>query len=326
MAALPLLAVPDGAKSVAVFDTNAYRNLSFGLSLADARARAVRLRELERAAGAAALASPIVIWELLAHLADTADPAYSHCVNALVALGEHTRERGGGGICMALDSEWVVCHTLFDKEPAGASANVSNLAALTNHVRDHAPAITDAAALSNIKVFAVEMAKREASWLSDIQTSLNELDSAASHQPGKTKKDAQRDLRKYLASPTFELLWASVAIGHFAQLVGVSLNPQELASRAEFFKNHFSVPFRLILTLFQSLMGQSGLNLTSAKRKRGNFMWDAGICYLIPTAAAAGVTMEMVTGDQAIAAAATAAQSGKAVVKLEDYLQRIGFP
>jgi hypothetical protein len=325
MGALPLLTIPNGTKSIGVFDTNAYRNLCFGLSLADARARAVRLRELERAAGAAALASPIVIWELLAHLADPADPAYSHCLNALAALGEHTREPSGG-ICMALDSEWVVCHTLFDKEPPGASANASNLAALANHVRDHAPIITDTAALSNIKVFAAEMTRREVSWLSDIQTSLNDLDSAASSQPGKTKKDAQRELRAHLASPAFEEFWALVTVAHFARLVGVSLNEQELASRAAFFKNHFSVPFHLILTLFQSLMGQSALNLTSAKRKRGNFMWDAGICYVIPTAAAAGVTMEMVTGDQAIVAAATAAQSGKAVVKLEDYLQRFGLP
>jgi hypothetical protein len=85
------------------------------------------------------------------------------------------------------------------------------------------------------------------------------------------------------------------------------------------------VPFRLILTLLQSLIGQSRLNLTNAKRKRDNFMWDAGICYLIPTAAAAGVSMELVTGDQAIATAAATAQTGNAVVKLEDYLQRIGL-
>jgi hypothetical protein len=267
-----------------------------------------------------------VIWELLAHLADPADPAYSHCLTALTALGEHTLEPSGGGICMALDSEWVVCHTLFDKEPPGASANVSNLAALANYVRDHAPIITDTSALSNIKVFAAEMARREASWLSDIQTTLNDLDSAASSQPGKTKKDAQRELRAQLASPAFEELWALVTVAHFAQLVGVPLNEQELASRAAFFKDHFSVPFHLILTLLQSLMGQSSVNLTSAKRKRGNFMWDAGICYMMPTAAAAGVTMEMVTGDQAIVAAATAAQTGKAVVRLEDYLQRIGLP
>jgi hypothetical protein len=322
---IPLLSVPAGAKSAVIFDTNAYRELTAKTLLVDTRKRAINLRALERGSGCVALASPIVIWELVAHLADPSDPAYERCQNALVALGEHTRDLSGtGGIMMALDSEWLVCHTLFGKTPPGAETNVKNLAALANHVRDNAPSISDPVVLANMKVFSQEMARREGSWLADLQNALDGLSTATSHLKGQAKKNAEQQLRAYLQSPEFATLWALLGVHHHAQLVSASLTDQEWQSMADFFEKEFSVPFRLTLTLVRNLMGQPGLNLTSAKRKRGNFMWDAGICYMIPAAQQAGVPIEIVSGDHAIVTAA--AQCGNAVIGLDHYLQRIGLP
>ena len=146
--------VPADTKGVVVFDTNAYRVLTYGLTLKNARARAVQLRDLERGAGEMALESPLVVWELLTHLADSSDPAYANCLNALVALGEHTREPQTGGIAMTMDSEWVVCHYLFNKVPPDAEANVTSLAGIACHIRDHAPSIMDPAVVSNIAAFS----------------------------------------------------------------------------------------------------------------------------------------------------------------------------
>lgn len=77
-------------RKVIIFDANAYRNLTFGLSLNESRAKAKRLRAKEKSAGCAVLAHPIVIWELLSHLVDSTDPGYTHCLHAMVALGEHS--------------------------------------------------------------------------------------------------------------------------------------------------------------------------------------------------------------------------------------------
>jgi hypothetical protein len=149
--------VPVDTKGVVVFDTNAYRVLTYGLTLENARARAVQLRDLERPAGETALANPLVVWELLTHLAESSDPAYANCLNALVALGEHTREPQTGKIAMTTDSECVVCHCLFNKIPLDAEANVTSPAGIACHIRDHAPSITDPVVVSNIAASSREM-------------------------------------------------------------------------------------------------------------------------------------------------------------------------
>jgi hypothetical protein len=82
--------------------------------------------------------------------------------------------------------------------------------------------------------------------------------------------------------------------------------------------------FRPILTLLRNLVGQAALNLASARRKRGNFMWDAGICYMIPAAQQSGIPLEISSGDQPIVNAAAQARCGSAVIGLDEYLQRIG--
>src|SRR5260370_37431885 len=80
--------IPAGMKRVIIFDTNAYRVLTAKTSLADCRAKAVRLRQAEQAMGVLVLASPTVIWELIAHLDDPHDLAREHSLNTLVAPGE----------------------------------------------------------------------------------------------------------------------------------------------------------------------------------------------------------------------------------------------
>lgn len=330
MSTLPLIRVPSGTTRLTIFDTNAYRELTFGLSLEDARAEAVAIRQMESRQGVLALASPIVIWELASHLADTTDPAYAHCQNALVALAEHTRssDAHNPGICMALDSEWVVCDALFQKTPQGAEQNSSNLAKLANHVRDRAPNLTDPAVLANLQVFAREMARRESTWLADLQQLLQGLDPAAATTtgtPAHNDKAARKRLHKSLKSAAFGQLWATAAVIHHAGLVGIVLDSSELAGRVKFFREHFSVPFHLMVTLIQNVLGQSHVDLFSPKKKRGNFMWDAGISYVIPSAAATdGTTTQVVTADKAILAAAKSAGCAQAIVSIEDYCTVIG--
>ena len=329
MTTIPLIPdVPVGTRRVAVFDTNAYRNFTWGLSLEEARARSIQLRELEQGIGEMAFASPLVVWELLAHLADPTDPGYTHCLHAVVALGEHTREPHTGGIAMTMDSEWVVCHCLFGKGPDGAEANVSNLAGTACYVRDHAPSIADQTAMANLQVFSREMGTRESSWLADVQDLLNQVNLIGAHLPGQTKNKSAAQLRKLIARPQFEELWSMLGVARYAQLAGVTLDGDELEARAAFFQKEFSVPFRLITGLLSNMLNNTKAKLSNPKRKRGNFMWDAGICYMIPGASSSSVTtpMRIVTADKAIVQAAEAAQCADKVIDLTTYLKELGAP
>src|SRR5213592_4106379 len=113
--------LPDGTRRVIIFDTNAYRILSRGLTLDDAHAKAAQLRQCEQTTGVFVFASPVVVWELITHLADPADPARPDCLNAIVMLGGHALSPGASnvGISLFADSESTVCRELFRRIPPG---------------------------------------------------------------------------------------------------------------------------------------------------------------------------------------------------------------
>src|SRR3954447_13800573 len=85
-----------------VFDTNAYRECAHGLIPAAAEQEIMKLRAHEDKVGAKAIASPYVIGELLAHLADPNDPAYADCLGAICGLQRHCEEDATAGVIRVL--------------------------------------------------------------------------------------------------------------------------------------------------------------------------------------------------------------------------------
>ena len=149
--------------SIAIFDTNAYRVLTHGLTPDQARAKARELRQAEDRVGRAALTHPIVVWELVTHLANPADPAYGDCLAALVALGEHTASRvsNDGGVCMVPDASATVNDALFNRLPPGYERSLENIGTLVTYVAKHAPDLSDPVAVQNIRHLATSMGNRE---------------------------------------------------------------------------------------------------------------------------------------------------------------------
>ena len=156
---------------VVIFDTNGYRNLTFGLTTDQSRKIARELADAELARGTKALVSPFVIWELVAHLADSNDPAYENCMNSLVALVEHTRLPADnlGGVCRAADGETEICRQLFNQIPPIAEQNCANHCKLASYVRKESPTLTSSNSLTNFKEYSAEMDKIEAAWHTRIE-------------------------------------------------------------------------------------------------------------------------------------------------------------
>ena len=172
------------------------------------------------------------------------------------------------------------------------------------------------------------MEKRESSWLGDVQAILNQVNSIAAQLPGQAKDTGAAQLRKLIARPEFEELWSTLGAAHYAQLAGVTQSADEMKARAAFFQKEFSVPFRLITGLLTNMLANRNANLTNPKRSRGNFMWDAGICYIIPGVSSTNMItpMRIVTGDKAIVQAAAASSCADKVVSLPIYLKGVGAP
>jgi hypothetical protein len=330
MPANTLPTLPLDTSKIVIFDTNAYRNLTFGCTLEESREKVLKLRKQEQASGVMALANPFVIWELIGHLADKKDPSYDYCMNALVALAEHTWSPfdPNGGICRIADGETSVCRELFQKLPPNAEENAKNLSLMAAHVKAHAPDITLPAAITNFKAFTKALEKHEAGWLAEMQKVLNGLkpELAKAWVGGTTDTQTRRKLRALFQSQAYMDAWAVSLVAKFAKLVEVKLSAQETAQKADVMKKVFPVPFHLMAHALREWPGNKSFNLTSPKKKRANFVWDTALCFSIGNFTQVGDALVLfVTDDAAIRKAAEDAKCGHRVLTLNAHLNTVGF-
>src|ERR1700680_1969118 len=90
-----------------VFDTNAYRNLVFGLTQDGVDARLQALWDAEVYQGIQSFVNPWVLIELIARVADPKDPAYENVRHAIRAAWRHAAANTLSGPMLA---------TLWDSE------------------------------------------------------------------------------------------------------------------------------------------------------------------------------------------------------------------
>lgn len=319
-------------KRVVIFDTNAYRNLTFSLSLAESKAKAVKLREHEKKAGVAILAHPIAIWELLAHLVDATDPAYTHCLNAITALGEHaaSRSRMDGGVNIIADALSTVCRELFGRLPPGYEQGLQNLGSLVTYITKHAPDISHPIAQQNIQKLGLGMQAKEKAWIIGMQSTLGhfspEVVKEVFEVGSATDNDALRKAREYFGSETFFKGWSAFIVVSNALDVGIAdLTQQQIDSKAEMVRKLFPVPFKLMSALLQKLASPKPANIANARAKRWNFIWDSMISFSVGPGTIEGAPVFLVTGDKEIIAAAQDAGHGDRVLLLDDYLKAVGM-
>jgi hypothetical protein len=324
--------IPNGTKRIIIFDTNAYRVLTAKTSLADCRAKATQLRQREQAAGVFVLASPTVIWELVAHLADPNDPGYEHCLNSLVVLGEHAVDpnKPAGGIKLFPDADSIICRELFHALPPGHEEGIQNLGSFVKHVVKYAPDLSDPRAQQIIKQIASGVDATEKQWVSSMQAVVARCDPNVAKQffGNASTSDVRKNVRGFFSSSAFMNMWAGFMVEIHANKVGYVLaNADELKAKIQVMLEVFSVPFHLMSVLLQKIASDPAFNVANPKRKRWNFVWDSQLAFSIGNDhEIAGVPAFFVTGDGELIEAATTAKCGSRVLSLNDYLASVGFP
>ncbi len=324
--------IPAGTKRVIIFDTNAYRGFSHDLTLGEACVRALQLRRCEQTAGVFVLASPVVVWELITHLADAGDPAYGDCLIAVIMLGEHTLSptASNGGICLFADAESTVCRELFHRLPSGHEVTCQNLGSLVTYIAKNAPNLTDSIAIQNIKVIANAVAAQEQAWLNQMRIVVAHCDPNAARLVfgGRDDGEVLRKLRVFFTSDLFMDAWATwMVVTHAAKVNEQIGSPDELRRKTAALRQEFSVPFHLMSALLQKLATPQPPLLSNPKKKRWNFIWDTMIAFSIGSSHEIDdAPVYVVTGDREISDAAIAANCHDRVLKLEDYLRSVNFP
>lgn len=317
---------PEGTDRIVVLDTNAYRNLTFGLTTEESRRIARRLADAELACGIKALVNPFVIWELVAHMSDPVDPAYENCMNAIVALVEHTRlpHDDLGGVCRVADGETEICRQLFNRIPPNAEQNCANLSKLASYIWREAPSLTNPDAQTNFTVFSAEMEKKEQTWLDHIEallTAFRRLDESLTPE---AKKMEMKKRREHINGPDFLRQTALGKAISCAHLFDLTLSEEELKSAGDRMELIFPTSLKLMQKTIAGWFDAPDMNLRSPKKKRGNFIWDTALCFGIGADHAVGdAKILFVTDDDAICNGATQAGCGDRVMKFNDYRESV---
>lgn len=327
----PILhAAPPGTKNIVIFDTNAYRSFAGRRhDLSASRTRAKALAAHERAAKNLAIANPIVVWELLSHLADKSDKDYDDCLNAVVVLYEHCKPPHNETVNQFADAQLTVCHELFEVVSPAELQRVEQLGQHAAHVGKNAPDLTNAKVLANLKVFANEMKRREDAWTDDMKKIVSELGpELAKAWIGKGDTSAARKLLvDFFGSDSFMGAWANVTVIEHAELVGAQLNTTQISEKAEYIRRVFPVPFKLLSSLMQKFVENPDIDVANPKKKRWNFIWDFAICFSIGSEhGVSAAPIRFVTSDAAIVDAAVAAGCPPGVViSLDSHLSDVGL-
>ena len=327
----PLL--PKGTREIVIFDTNAYRVATWGLDFEGSRAKAIQLRHLETGAGIFALSGFTVIWELVKHLRDLADPGRNYCMNALVALAEHTWSPYGGaqqdGVCMFVDAETTICRELFQAIPPTAEANTKKLRQIAAQIREFGPNLTDASVLGTIKDFADKMDSIEATWLIEMGNLISSFDPTLARVwvGGRTDQDVRRKLRALFGSAEFRQEWSARQVIHNAAAIGRILSGPEIVQKVSDFQRVFEIPVSMMQTVLTLFASDPNVNLHRTRKPWPNIIWDTALAFSIgPHHEIDGVPITIVTGDGDISDAAVAAGCSTQVTSLPAYLARIGMP
>lgn len=293
----PHPSLPSGTKKVVIFDTNAYRMLG------SRNVQALRQREL--ASGVLALAHPVVMLELSAHLADKNDHNYKPCMSALAALAEHAKKPDASGLCYCPEPRTEMCHQLFGTMPPGDEQRVRDMGVLAVYVGKSYPDIDNPQMLESFKRCADQVKRLEAQWTDWMKRQL----ASGGTSLARSWEDA--------------LALFTVAI--CAGVVGVQLKPAEILGKAKVVRDVFPVPLRLMSALLQKLTPSSPPNLDNPKW--GNYIWDFLVCFSVGNSHAIDdAKIFLVTGDGEIEKASVAAGCGDRVVSLQNHMKSVGIP
>ncbi|MBI5818275.1 MAG: hypothetical protein HZA88_04745 [Verrucomicrobia bacterium] len=289
--------LPLGTKKVVIFDTNAYRRLG--------RHKVQSLRQREIECNVCALAHPVVMLELAAHLADENDPHYSPCMSAMTALAEHTLSpTGSGGLSLCAEPRSEVCHQLFQSVRAEDEQLVKDLSMLPRYVRQYAPDITDPDVIEKFRKCADQVMRLEAQWKESMKRLLR--------QP----PDLQR-WQDFLAIRT---------VDECARMAGRRLGIYETYRKMSVIQNVYPTPFRMMSILLQMLASASPDSIDNHKKKWGNYLWDYLICFSVGSShSIEDAKVFLVTGDHDIEKASIAAECGDRVISLQDHMNSVGL-
>ncbi len=312
---------------VVVMDTNAYRRLGCDRSAEAARQKGAGLARHSARLGAQAIAHPLVIMELLAHLADCDDPKWNDCHAAVIVAWEHCAANDDGTRRLGLlpDSDSLLCGALYGQRLDDEHLIMQELA-------------TACAAAATLDVSTVrDNAARFSRWAKNVRAvedafANDTRDLLLTRYPaiisggvviGRAAEMRRRALRE-LDAPEFLSDAAAGYVGKARWRLNLPLDEEAIRARVPEVLCRFPLPLYVYREFLKQVVRDDEVDVKAPKHR--NTVWDIHIAFAVGDYTTMGHRVRLVTNDRLVLAAAEAADATNRVSRFEDYSEWLRNP
>ena len=309
-----------------IFDTNVYRDLTYGLTEHEARERFEKIKKAEKERGIFAGLSVVTAMELLAHLADKSDPAYELCKIAITAAGFHVL-RDKKEVSYFLHPQLQLQNLIIGAYDENLMKKFEIIMEVVNFI-NIGPA-EDYIIKFHEQIAEVKrlVALHEQDFKTTIFNILKGLDpTTTSWTAFANDRQKRKRTLKYLTDHHQEVL-DLMAMGYVHKTL-VARNKQwarqEIALAAIKVSDYFRTALMLHLAVFKKII-IGGFDMDNRKLNRENTIWDIYHLFCITNGQIGGKDVIFVTAENWLHEISIESGLADKILKVEDYLNKIGI-
>ncbi len=304
-----------------IFDTNAYRYLVDGRDFNQVDKLIEKVKAKEAKNNIESLISPIVVKELLAHLADRNDPSFEVCLRANKALYLHSGSTAD--YSMIASPELLISKAFFDKEIPSKIETTKALGQMSFHLATNPSKHVFRKFQRNLNLNRDHVLETETEFALAMKQFVISNDPSATGW--KIFENDEPERRKVLESIRSKNSSIEIGFGYI-YLVYVLLmasgqiqqmTMEDLYDRAKTFIDIFPEPIALYKYVMENLVN-SEFNLM--ENSRGNFVWDIHLMFNVGNHSVNNEKLHFVTSDKAIIRTAIAENAKYTIWTFEEYM------
>ena len=293
-----------------VFDTNAYRCLSGGKE-EKVRKLFEDLANIEKENRINSMSQPVVLMELLSHLADTADSYYDICKKALIGAYIHCKEIDEYPPRMLLDFDVHLCELLFKKHTEKLASLEQSYGRIAYQVYKDSSDGNMEKLRNNFVIVAENRKNLKQKFIDKFINVFNVKDK-------KEFDDAVKfgEFLRIIASSQIEKTL------NYMELDKSNIKKDDYEVYLDKVIEKFKTPLILFQTFIQKAFNHYGdMNV----EKRANTYFDFQILFIVGDHTINQKPILLVTNDKEMIDASKELNCEDKIIKLDNYLKEIGF-
>ena len=309
----------------AVFDTNVYRELTYGLNEHDARKKIDEIKSAELQHRITPGLSVVTAMELLAHLANPDDPSFQLCKVALTSAGHHVM-RPENRVSYLPHPQIQLQNLILGDYDEVLALKFEIIMEIVNFLNKGPADEYIVQFHDQIAEVARMVSQHEQDFKETMLTVIKGLDPTVK---GWTALINDREKRKrnlkYLNEHEQDVL-DLLAMGYVHKKFAarnVRREPVQIAEAAVKVSDFYHTAMRLHLSMMKKFM-VGGFDMDNRKANRANTIWDIYHLFSVTDGLVGDREIVFVTGEKWLHEVSIESGLGDKILKLSDYLQAIG--